>query len=322
MVNFSLIEDSINWNDLFVKHDNYSPYQLYQWGEYKKNQGWSVATILAEGSETKACLQITYKLKFGVFLGWCIGSISGDVALFNKEDIINYIKKHFSVKYVFIKSSFTNPFSSSESFLLYCAGWNKSSTKINSDYSIYVDLSKTLTDILSSSSKNFKRNIKRGIKNNPEITVRKLSEYNELQLVDVFDRFKKLKDVPVPSKDEIALIKHSLSENILVAVSTIGNEIVGLRACLYFGEKAIDFWAVSDLVGRKNYTSFVLLYELLNASQKEGVLEYDMAGIEPRNNQSVYSFKNGLRAGISERCGEWEISNSKILSFAINKIYL
>lgn len=322
MVNFSLIDDASRWNELLASDSNSSPYQLYQWGEYKKSSGWKVASIFAENSKRKSCLQITYKRKFGIFVGWCVGSINGDASLFSKEDLFEYLKKEFSVKYIFIKASFTNPFSSEVSFSLYSSGWDKSKNNLNSDYSIYVDLAREDDLILSTCSKNFKRNVKRGIAHNTNITVKKLSEYDELTLNGVFNRFRELKDVPVPSLQEIQSIKNSISDNILVATSEIDGEIVGLRACLYHGNRAVDFWAATDLVGRKHYTSFVLLYELLLASKINNVTEYDMAGIEPRYNKSVFDFKNGLRSGISERCGEWEVSNSKLLQFVVDEMYL
>jgi len=138
----------------------------------------------------------------------------------------------------------------------------------------------------------------------------------------VFKNFNNIKDVQLPDIQEITLIKEKLGEHIIVASSMIDGEIVGLRAYLYFGNKAIDFWAATDKVGRSNYTSYILLFNLLLDAKELGVETYDMSGIDPKNNQSVYAFKNGLRAMVIEKLGEWEVSNSKLLSFLINKVYL
>lgn len=322
MVVYSLVSDKESWNQDIVKNNNFNPYQTYGWGEYKKQFGWNCISIKANDNGSIGYLQITYKKKLNVFIGWCIGSISGSISSFKKNSLIEYIQKKFGVKYVLIKSSFTNILDFNESLSLYSANWKKSPKKLNSDYTIYVDLNNSIDDLLLCCSKNFRKNVKRGIQNNPQIEVKRLEEYEEDEIIELFDRFKKIKDVPLPTRDEITIMKKYLGKNIIVATSTIESKIVGLRAFLFLGNKALDLCATTDLVGRKNYTSFVLLFELLKKAKELDIVEYDMSGIDPINNATGFSFKNGLRAKVVEKLGEWEISNSKIVSFLINKVYL
>jgi lipid II:glycine glycyltransferase (peptidoglycan interpeptide bridge formation enzyme) len=322
MVTFTLIEDKEIWNQEIIKNPNYNPYQLYEWGEYKKQMAWKVASFKANKDGHIAYLQITYKIKLNIFFGWCVGSISGDVAAFHKDEFIKYLKKQFNIKYVFIKSSFTNILNFDESLALYSSDWSKSSTKLISDYTVYVDLNKSLEELLNECSNNFRKNVKRGINKNLFVEVKELSQYSENEISKLFNRFKKIKDVPLPDLDELKYIKSHLSKNIIIATSSIENKIVGLRAFLFIGNKALDFWATTDLIGRKNYTSYMLLFELFKKAKGMNITEYDMSGIDPVNNPSVYSFKNGLRAKTVEKLGEWELSNSKIISFFINKVYL
>lgn len=322
MVVYSLINSKEIWNCEIIKNTNFNPYQIYEWGEYKKYFAWNVISVKANDNGKIGYFQLTYKKIFNLFVGWGIGSISGEISCFEKEAFINFIKKHFCVKYVLIKSSFTNILEFNESIQLYNANWTKSFKKMNSDYTIYVDLKKSEDDILKDCSNNFRKNVKRGIQNNPNIEVKKLGQYDEKDITNLFDRFKEIKDVPLPNKDELIQIKKYLGESIFVATSQIENQIVGLRAFLYHENKALDFWATTDLIGRKNYTSFVLLFELFKKAKEIGIESYDMSGIDPINNPTGFSFKNGLRAQIVEKLGEWEISNSKWLSFLVNKVYL
>ncbi len=322
MVVYSLIDNKEIWNREIVKNTNFSPYQIYEWGEYKKHFGWNVISVKANDNGKMGYFQLTYKKKLNIFVGWGIGSISGEISGFEKEAFINFIKKQFSVKYVLVKSSFTNILDFNDSISLYGANWQKSCKKINSDYTIYVDLKKSEDELLMECSTNFRKNIKRGIQNNPSIEVKKLAQYEENDIINLFNRFKAIKDVPLPSKNELIEIKKYLGESIFVATSQIENQIVGLRAFLYHGNKALDFWATTDLIGRKNYTSFVLLFELFKKAKEINIKSYDMSGIDPINNPTGFSFKNGLRAQIVEKLGEWEISNSKSLSFLVNKVYL
>jgi len=322
MVVYSLINSKEIWNSEIIKNTNFNPYQIYEWGEYKKYFGWNVISVKANDNGKIGYFQLTYKKKFNIFVGWGIGSISGEIGGFEKEAFIDFIKNQFAVKYVLIKSSFTNILDFDESILLYSSGWNKSNKKMNSDYTIYVDLTKSIEDLLLDCSSNFRKNVKRGIKNNTSVEVKRLSNYKENDIAELFERFKKIKDVPLPNQEELIYIKKYLGENIFVATSTIDSQIVGLRAFLYHGNKALDFWATTDLVGRKNYTSFMLLFELFKKAQELKITEYDMSGIDPIENQTGFSFKNGLRAKKVEKLGEWEMSNSKLISFLINRIYL
>lgn len=322
MVVYSFIDNKETWNIEIIKNANFSPYQLYQWGEYKKHFGWSVISVKANDNGKIGYFQLTYKKKLNIFLGWGIGSISGEIGGFEKEVFIDFIKKQFAVKYVLVKSSFTNILDFNDSIALYSANWQKSCKKMNSDYTIYVDLKKSEEELFVECSTNFRKNIKRGIQNNPSIEVKKLAQYDERDITNLFDRFKEIKDVSLPNKNELIQIKKYLGESIFVATSQIENQIVGLRAFLYHENKALDFWATTDLIGRKNYTSFILLFELFKKAKEIDIESYDMSGIDPINNLTGFSFKNGLRAQVVEKLGEWEISNSKLLSFLVNKVYL
>jgi lipid II:glycine glycyltransferase (peptidoglycan interpeptide bridge formation enzyme) len=322
MVVYSLVGDQEIWNSEITRNTNFNPYQIYQWGEYKKQFGWNVISIKANNNGQIGYMQLTYKRKFKIFAGWCIGSISGEISAFKKESFINFIKQQFDVKYVMIKSSFTNILDFNDSIELYSANWQKSCKKLNSDYTIYIDLKKSEDELLTNCSTNFRKNVKRGIQNNLNIEIKKLTEYEENEIINLFDRFKEIKDVPLPDKNELLQIKKHLGVNVFVATSKIENQIVGLRAFLYHGNKALDFWATTDLIGRKNYTSFVLLFELFKKAKEINIESYDMSGIDPINNPTGFSFKNGLRAHVVEKLGEWEISNSKLLSFLVNKVYL
>ncbi len=322
MVEYTLINNKEKWNQEILKFSNSNPYQIFEWGEYKKEMGWMVASIRANSNGDIAYLQITYKIKFNTFLGWCTGSIAGNVTAFRKDEFIKFLQLHFNIKYVFIKSSFTTILDFNESIGLYSSGWKKSCKKLSTDYTTYVDLTNNLDMLLNSCSTNFRKNVKRGRDKNLEIQVKKLSEYDANTISALFDRFRTIKDVPLPDINEIKNIKKNLSDHIIIATSMIDGQVVGLRAFLYHGNKALDFWAATDLIGRQNYTSYMLLFELFRKAKEMKIEEYDMTGIDPLENPTVFGFKNGLRAKNVEKLGAWDLTNSDFISFLINKIYL
>jgi lipid II:glycine glycyltransferase (peptidoglycan interpeptide bridge formation enzyme) len=66
----------------------------------------------------------------------------------------------------------------------------------------------------------------------------------------------------------------------------------------------------------------MLLFELFKKAKELGIEEYDMTGIDPLENPTVFGFKNGLRAKNVEKLGAWDLTNSNIISFLLNKVYL
>jgi lipid II:glycine glycyltransferase (peptidoglycan interpeptide bridge formation enzyme) len=322
MVNYQLIKDANVWNESIVKEANFSPYQCYEWGQYKKEMGWQILSIKANKNGKIAYFQIAYKRKWNIFVGWCVGSIAGAIECFEKEKLISFIQKSFGVKYVLIKASFTNILDFNDSLALYSIGWEKSCTKLNSDYTIAIDLNLSTEALVQQCSSNFRKNLKRGYEKNKVIEVCLLDRIAISQVDTIFRAFETKKELTLPKANEIEVIKKCLGKHIVVAFSLIDNHMVALRACLLLGEHAIDFWAVSVGLGRDNYSSYPLLFELLNKTQALGCKQYDMSGIDPISNPSVYAFKSGLRGRVVEKLGEWEISNSKVLSFLINRVYL
>lgn len=318
MVSCKAIEDCKYWNNKISEFKNFSAYQIYQWGEYKKHHGWSILRLEFTGETSSCFIQITYKKRLNVFLGWTIGSIAGDVSVFSKDLLIDFVNRNLNCRYVVLKSSFINPLCHHESFNLYSSGWNKSGKKLNADYSMEIKLSNGTKDLKFSS--NWKRNLKRGIKKNENIQIQFLKNCNYKEIYSLFLDFKKIKNISIPSEHDIKAIKEELGSDIYIAKSLINGKLVGFRACLIYDSKAIDFWAATIDVGRKNYSSHVLLYTLLEKCADIGIETYDMSGIDPVNNKSVFSFKNGLRGMTFEKLGEWELTNSNLLLFILNKV--
>lgn len=322
MPQYQLITDAAIWNQAIAQESNFSAYQLYEWGQYKNEMGWKILSLKSNKDGKIGYFQIAYKRKFNIFVGWCVGSIAGAIECFEKEKLIRFIQDTLGVKYVFVKTSFTNTLNFTDSLALYSAGWKKSCKKMNSDYTIYVDLHQSMEELTQRCSSNFRKNLKRGHEYNKEVEIRFLQDVPVSELDKIFRQFETKKEVVLPKAQELSHIKNHLGQQIVVAMSKIDGYIVAIRAFLYCEKQAIDFWAASVDKGRQSYSSYILLFELLQKAKALGCTKYDMSGIDPVSNPSVFAFKNGLRASIVEKLGEWEISNSKILSFVINRFYL
>lgn len=317
-----IIDNQEIWNRSIFECNNTNPYQLFEWGEYKKRFNWKVLRLKINYNGRICFVQMTYKVKFNSFIGWIIGNIIGDLNAFNKEVVFRFIQNQLNIHKIYIRSNFSDKLTSQNSFDLYCNKWKKTSKQIDSEYTFFQNLTKP-EEMLSLFSKNFRKNVKRGIESNKLITLKKLQDVDTHLIDKVFRDFSNVKDnISLPSLEEIDEIKHKLGQHIYLGYSIIDNEIVALRAFLYYKDTAIDFWAAANHKARETYSSYVLLYNLLLKSSSLGLKNYDLSGIDPVNNQGVYNFKKGLRAELIQKTGEWEMTNSKVLSFIINKVYL
>ena len=320
MVN--IINDRKIWNESILQCDNTNPYQLFEWGEYKKNFNWKVIRLKINHNGRICFVQMTYKIKFNFFVGWIIGNIVGDLVAFNKELIFSFIKSQFNIKNIYIRANFSDKNTTQNSFDLYCNKWKKTQKRIDSEYTFLQHLDKP-EEMLTSFSKNFRKNVKRGLVQNKDIELKRLLDVDVNLIAKVFQDFSNVKEkLSLPSLNEINEIKKQLGKYIYIGYSIIDNEIVAIRAFLFFKDKAIDFWAAASFKARDNYSSYALLYSLLQKSSSLGLNNYDLSGIDPVQNQGVYNFKKGLRAELIQKTGEWEMTNSKLLSYLINKVYL
>jgi lipid II:glycine glycyltransferase (peptidoglycan interpeptide bridge formation enzyme) len=314
------IVNGLDWDNLLREEGNASPYQQWGWRNYKEKDSWQAKSLKLSNSKGIAYVQIQFKIKFGVLIGFISGLPTGDITLLNPKIISDFLKKSLKVYLVYIRTSFIEPFDDLNSFKLYCAGWGKCKNKMNSDYTIYIDLNRKLDDILKGCSSNWRKNLKKGVLKNENIELLPLSKINPKIISDQFLSFKSIKDVQLPSLSQIEFLKSSLGEKIIVAIAKKEDEVIGLRAYLYFGHRALDFWATSDSRGRKQYTSFALLWKLFEYAKSFGIQFYDMSGIDPVKGPTVYNFKNGMRCPIKEKIGEWEYCSLPISNLILSNL--
>jgi len=314
------IVNGLDWDNLIREEGNASPYQQWGWRNYKEKDSWQAKSLKLSNSKGIAYVQIQFKIKFGVLIGFISGLPNGDITLLNPKIISDFLKKSLKVYLVYLRTSFIEPFDDLNSFKLYSAGWLKCKNKINSDYTIYIELKNKLDDIQKSCSSNWRKNLKKGLLKNENIELLSLSKINPKVISDQFTSFKSIKDVQLPSLSQIEFLKNSLGEKIILAIAKKEDEVIGLRAYLYFGDRALDFWATSDIRGRKQYTSFALLWKLFEYAKSNGIQFYDMSGIDPVKGPTVYNFKNGMRCPIKEKIGEWEYCSIQVLRNILGKL--
>ena len=80
-MSFEIYSGNINnWNNYIVDLPNHSFYQIFEWGDYSKSQGWEILRLI-QFKEKKiiSMSQILYKKQFGVYIFWLPGGPSGSL---------------------------------------------------------------------------------------------------------------------------------------------------------------------------------------------------------------------------------------------------
>ncbi|CUU68732.1 Uncharacterized protein involved in methicillin resistance [Campylobacter hyointestinalis] len=318
MVEIRKIYEPNLWNDLLHKTQNDSVFSTFEWGEYKKNTNWKVERLaFFKSGNFLGIVQLFYKIKFGVFVGWSNSGINY-TNFSNLSLIIDTLKKYLS-KYHF----FYNRFSFFEHFedLKYFE-FNQvlfeSKKYINSNFSIIHHLS---SDFYTKFSSNHRYYFKQSCKNNLTFSETDLQSF--IILHNEMTQAKQMPKITI-SLDKINLLKSAFGDNLkFFGIFQNSNLICG-SAILFYKNKAYYYLAASNESGRKNYAAYFMIYNIFDFLVLKDIKEFDFMGITPFDNNAfgVNKFKLGFGGDVCYYSGEWEISNSNLLSFLINRIYL
>lgn len=186
-----------------------------------------------------------------------------------------------------------------------------------------IDLTKSLDEIKSGCSKNWRHNLNRSFKKDTLIT--RWDNVNAQELKRLYEEFESSKGIGEQySLELLTSILNNLDQNFIIfKAENSEGKILGIRACAYFNEKAWDLMAITTKEGQKFYSSHRLLWSLLEECKKLNIKEFDFSGINPENNKDVYSFKRGTGAEHITYLGEWDYSNTfglkTLFNYALKK---
>lgn len=323
MIEWKRYNESMNsrfWDTQLNNFTGFTFYQAYNWGEHRVNFGWKVYRWLAfEGDdELKSMAQALVKvLPFGITIAWISGGPVGPVKAWS-EDIKRLLIKETGCNHIYIRILNNKILNESDTVELVNSGWSYPSVKLRSGLSMMLSLNKELESLRQGMTKNWRRNLTRGEKHGLQITQWKDPNIDEIY--ELYKSMQKLKGIDEQfSREELESIFKYLSDNIVIFKCTNSEgKLIAIRGCFIIGRYAWDLFAAASEEARKIYATYVLLWNLLSHCKCINVLDYDLMGIDPDNNQGVYNFKKGTGAITIKYLGEWEWSSNFILKFAIN----
>lgn len=322
MVEIKNIVDKNEWNLLLAKNTAYSVFSSFEWGEYKSISGWTIERLaFFNGGNFLGQCQFIYKKKYNAIISWNSGGILY-TNLTHLNSIVEVIKEYFKSPFCYMRFNFYNV-SEGQNLFEFIEIFNQPKKFINSNFSITHTFSPKF-DILKSMNANHRYYYKQSIKNNFSFKISQLDCLdNFITIHNEMTQSKELLHLKITPTDIMQLIT-SFKENILIFTVYLEDKPVASCLILLSGKKAFYYLAASNPLGRKTYASYYMVKELFQYLSSIGIEHFDFGGITPYNKDAhgVNKFKAGFGGDIVNYLGEWEMSNSSILSFLVNKIYV
>ena len=197
-------------------------------------------------------------------------------------------------------------------------GWHPPKCTFSDNLTMILDISEPWEKTFAKFSSNWRRTYKKANSSNYRICQTKdandiVSAYAKLQ------QTKRLRLGQTLSETTIKSIVDAFGDNILImsAKSETG-EVLCIRGAIIANSLASEVFAASGTVARSQNLSHAVFVELLKEIKNIGLKKYDVGGISPQQSMGVFNFKNGTRARAKQLLGEFEWSNSKILTLIVN----
>ena len=122
-----------------------------------------------------------------------------------------------------------------------------------------------------------------------------------------------LKKDNVDRQEAVLELSNFFKKKLIVACCISNkNELLGFRSALLFGQRSFDIFGAVSIKGRSLKIGYPLLAKLLDECKNRGAINFNLGGYNPKKKTS--QFKIGTGANVYEYVGEWEKSNSIILS--------
>ncbi|KJU81314.1 methicillin resistance protein [Candidatus Magnetobacterium bavaricum] len=312
------ITDKNTWDSLHEQTKEYNIYQTFEWGEFKKTEGWEPKRFMLKTDDIDFTIAQALEKKFlNKKIIWLPGGpiFSKNSSFKSYDSFLKEIVKHYSAYTFVLRINQQYPSHPTINFLLDKHGFIRPETKRTSGYTMYVNT----TDFEKRTAKNWRlfRNYKASLKNDFDFIVcNDDSLYSDvLKIYNETVTLKKLKNVPDFS--HIYTLHKYLRDNVLTFIVRHNGIAVSAMVVLKCRTMAFEYMAGTSHEGRKTYSSHFLIYKILEWLKDNGIELFDLSGVDPKDD-GVFTFKRGIGGELIQFVGEWEISNSFFLKKMLN----
>lgn len=305
------------WDDLLKNLKSTSPFNLSSWARTRRHSRWNVLRVTCVDNGEVSCAAQVFWFKFARLftISWVPGGIVGDLTC-STPTILKAISSHTKSPAQYLRVAFHSEVLSSSSSELSLLGWTKARNFIGASETFTIcRTTRGLADSATLSS-NWSRNLQRGLKRNLSTEIWHQPDAGEIhRLMCEMVEFKK--DHGPQSVTPLSALTELLSamkdQMVVIHTRDEDGKLIAVRGAYVVGANAWDAVAAANEQARKLYASYVCAWKLVETLDSLGVECFDLAGIDPTQNEGVYNFKKGLGGSRIEYLGEWEMAKPKMV---------
>lgn len=309
--------DRASWND-FVGGAGGSLLQSWQWGEFKRRQGWSVLRLLAvQGSEPRAGMQVLARIipLAGAFLYAAEGPVlldqdwTGDAAPL--ATLLAEARRRGRARGALTLRLDPLTADPGARAALAARGLRRSPENVQPSATAVVDLDRTEEELLARLEKGARYLVRRAQRDG--VAVRPGSAADIAPFAAMLARTGRRKGFGVRGeaylRDLDAMLRASGSGDFMVA--ELGGEIVGAILTGTFGPRSSALYAASNDAGRKVSAQYLLHWTAMLRARSLGCTVYDFRGIgagdDPDDHWAGMTFfKQRFGTRREELAGAWD----------------
>lgn len=288
--------------------------QYYFWGEFKQRFNWIVERIETDYSK-KNIFQILIKKKWPIVLCYIPG-----LKIIDNNDL-DFIKKTIKNKYKYylfkyIRIDTTNLIN--ENINIQKHNFFKTLFKKNGNSLITQILEGSFEDKISKCRLNWKKSIKKALKNN--INIEHVANPNSKLVYNLTRNLEQVKKLgKAHSHEEVLYLIENLKKNLFyIQAKDNKNNVIGFRAAIITKNTAWDFFSITNKIGRNLNAGHLLTIDIFQKLQDRGIKYYKYLGEDKVKMPNIFLFKIGTNNKNEDYIGEIEWSNFKFIKKIIN----
>src|ERR1041385_3438832 len=311
MVTWKQFDDDLGpalWDEMLARFDDFSPFQSYAWGEYRRALGWQPRRWIAyDDRHLPVAMMQAYlrRYPFGFGLVWSEGGPVGDLSVCDNE-FHEAVRQTTGLRRVYFRFRCDRPRHIEDSLRMTSQGWSMPWSMLTTNYTMTIDLSVTETALLASCERNWRRNLKRS--SECHLTASQWFHPDFAEIVAAYRSMESLKGLDEQqSENEIKQMLTNLKQHLVVyRCDDADGQLLSVMGCLVTGDRACLVISATTAKGRDLHSSYAIFWALICHCRKIGVRLFDFAGIDPVRNPGVYRFKRAAGGRPVEMLGEWD----------------